>query len=76
MKEGLEEYAVASVGGDQPTQRDIPRDVSRELVPGDQIRKGAPKMQLREWEEAALELVRSCVLNVSACVRDAVEASQ
>ncbi|KAK9818884.1 hypothetical protein WJX74_007574 [Apatococcus lobatus] len=56
MREGLEEYAIASVGGDQPTQRDIPRDVSRQLVPGSQIRKGAPKMQLREWEEAALEL--------------------
>ena len=57
MKEAHQEFAVANVGGDQPTQRDLPREISRLLVPGDQIRKGAPKMQLRDWEEASLELV-------------------
>ena len=57
MNEAQEEFAIANVGGDQPTQRDMPRALSRMLVPGDQIRKGAPKMQLRDWEEAALELV-------------------
>ncbi len=61
MKEGHEEFAIANVGGDQPSQRDVPRELSRMMVPGSQIRKGAPKMQLRDWEEAELELVRSLI---------------
>jgi hypothetical protein len=37
--------------------RTIPRWQARELVPGDKLRPGAYKQQLRQREEAQLELV-------------------
>lgn len=41
-----------------PLHRSLPRWQVQELTPGHTIRQGAYKMQLREREEAELELVR------------------
>ena len=42
-----------------PPRSSLPRWQVQDLTPGSQIRQGAYKQQLREREEADLELVRS-----------------
>ena len=41
--------------------RQLPRGKAREMVPSSQLRAGAYKQVLREEEEDALELARTCV---------------
>lgn len=41
------------------TRRNVPLGQLKHVIPGDQIRQGAYKMQLRPWEEAELDLVRA-----------------
>lgn len=45
-------------GAFDPTTQNVPLGQLKHIIPGDQIRQGAYKMQLRPWEEAELELDR------------------
>lgn len=45
-------------GAFEETARQVPRWQLQESIPGQEIRQGAYKMQLRKWEEAELELDR------------------
>ena len=50
-------------GAYEESTRSIPRWQAQLMIPGEQLRRGALKMQLRRWEEAELELVRGWGLN-------------
>ena len=61
-KEIAREQQIEEVGGYEPQIRDRHRWDVNESIPGEQLRPGALKMQLRPDEEAALPLVCSPVL--------------
>ena len=48
---------VKEVAGDEPQRRDLPHQELLDAIPGQELRPGAFKMQLRAREEAALPLV-------------------
>lgn len=59
-KEIVREQQIEEVGGYEPQIRDRHRWDVNESIPGEQLRPGAFKMQLRPDEEAALPLVCPC----------------
>ncbi len=61
-KEIVREQQIEEVGGYEPQIRDRHRWDVNESIPGEQLRPGAFKMQLRPDEEAALPLVCTCAL--------------
>ena len=56
-KDIVREQRIEEVGGHEPQIRDRPRWEVNESIPGEKLRPGAFKMQLRPHEEAALPLV-------------------
>lgn len=56
-KDIVREQQIEEVGGREPQIRDRPRWEVNESIPGEKLRPGAFKMQLRPHEEAALPLV-------------------
>ena len=56
------------MGAGEPQIRQLPRAAVDAMIPGEQLRPWARKMQLRPWEEAALPLV-GLLLYAMACWR-------
>lgn len=58
---------VKEVAGDEPQIRDMSHQELIDQIPGQDLRPGAFKMQLRAREEAELPLVYSCVSSLFFC---------
>ena len=58
----MHDRKVKEVAGDEPQIRDMSHQELIDRIPGQELRPGAFKMQLRAREEAQLPLVRSLAM--------------